>query len=663
MKVRTNPTKSKPWITTTILKSIKKKNKMYKKCLTNKSVHLLNSYKKYRNTLTSLIRAAEKSYYSNKLLEVKDNMSKTWKVLNRMTNRSTNKNPINLIEKNGVVIDNVSQIAEEFNKFFVNVGPNLANQIQPSENSPLDFIKGNYCNSMFLLPSTPEEISDIIINLKNSSSSGVDNIPIKLIKLCKSEFSSVLAHINNHSLQEGVFPDQLKIAKVVPIYKSGCKKSVSNYRPISVLSAFSKITEKIVYNRLERYLIENSILHKNQYGFRSKLSTSMALLELLDQLSYSIDNKNITVGVFIDLAKAFDTVDHAILLKKLYHYGIRGVALDWFKSYLSSRQQFVVIDGQQSDLATIKCGVPQGSVLGPILFLIYINDLNYVSNLLKTIMFADDTNLFLTGRSLIEIEKQLNDELVIITEWFKANLLSLNISKTSYIIFGYKKCSDLIINMHGTNITRQYETKFLGVILTDKLKFDKHIDFLLNKITKCIGIMTKIRHLIPINLTRTLYLTLVQPYIDCCNLVWCSPKTTKLIDRIFRVQKRYCRLMTFSSFSASSKPLFLQLHLLNVYETYNFQVATYMYKIKNNLIPLQDHHTHIFETGSSIHDYNTRHKDDLRKPKCRTAIRQNMLCFQGPRIWNLLPDFTKFSPSVLVFKKRIKNLLFSHLIM
>ena len=150
---------------------------------------------------------------------------------------------------------------------------------------------------IFSLTSTPEEISDIIINLKNSSSSGVDNILIKLIKLCKSEFSSVLAHINNHSLQEGVFPDQLKMAKVVPIYKSGCKKSVSNYRPISVLSAFSKITEKIVYNRLERYLIENSILHKNQYGFRSKLSTSMALLELLDQLSYSIDNKNYYIRI------------------------------------------------------------------------------------------------------------------------------------------------------------------------------------------------------------------------------------------------------------------------------------------------------------------------------------------------------------------------------
>ena len=229
--------------------------------------------------------------------------------------------------------------------------------------------------------------------------------------------------INNQSLLEGVFPNALKIAKVVPIFKNGDLKCVTNYRPISVLPAFSKITEKIVYKRLYKYISDNSILHQNQFGFREKLSTSMALLELIDKLSEAVDDKLTTIGVFIDLAKAFDTVDHGILLRKLQHYGIRGIALDWFRSYLTDREQFVVIGNCESSCARISCGVPQGSILGPVLFLLYINDLNYASKLLQTIMFADDTNLFLTGNSLDVIEKQMNDELEVISEWFKSNLI------------------------------------------------------------------------------------------------------------------------------------------------------------------------------------------------------------------------------------------------
>ena len=280
---------------------------------------------------------------------------------------------------------------------------------------------------MFFAPTTTEEIVDIVSNLKNSSSSGYDNIPTKLIKYCKVELAPVLAHINNQSLVDGIFPTNLKIAKIVPIFKNGNASTVSNYRPISILSVFSKVFEKIVHARLEKYLFENAILHNNQFGFRSKLSTCMALLELVDKLTASVDAGEITVGLFIDLAKAFDTVDHSILLSKLQHYGIRGTALQWFRSYLSDRKQCVTIDGHESGLASIKCGVPQGSILGPVLFLLYTNDLCYVSKILQCVMFADDTNMFLTGKSIDVIEKQFSSELVVINEWFMANRLSLTL--------------------------------------------------------------------------------------------------------------------------------------------------------------------------------------------------------------------------------------------
>ena len=214
---------------------------------------------------------------------------------------------------------------------------------------------------------------------------------------------------------------------------------ISNYRPISVLTTFSKISEKLVCTRLNKYISDNAILHSSQFGFRKKLSTSMALLKLTDDISRAIDDDNLTVGVFIDLAKAFDTVDHRILLNKLNHYGIRGVVNNWFSSYLSNREQYVKIGESNSSLCQIKCGVPQGSILGPILFLIYINDLNQILTVIKTIVFADDTNLFLSGRNISDIVKQLNKELIILSEWFNSNLLSLNIKKSSYIVFGKQK--------------------------------------------------------------------------------------------------------------------------------------------------------------------------------------------------------------------------------
>ena len=234
-------------------------------------------------------------------------------------------------------------------------------------------------------PTTTEEIADIVSNLKNSSSSGYDNIPIKLIKYCNNELAPVIAHINNQSLIDRIFPTSLKIARVVPIFKNGNASTVSNYRPISILSVFSKVFEKIVHTRLEKYLLENAILHSNQFGFRSRLSTCMALLELMNKLTASIDAGEIPVGLFIDLAEAFDTVDHRILLSKLQHYGIRGNAFQWFESYLSDRKQCVSIDGHESGFAVIKCGVPQGSILGPVLFLLYINHLSYASKIRQSL--------------------------------------------------------------------------------------------------------------------------------------------------------------------------------------------------------------------------------------------------------------------------------------
>ena len=250
-----------------------------------------------------------------------------------MINKSKPKKDVCQIDVNGTVVTDANAIADRFNNnYYFNVGADLAKNIPVCSKEAINFIPKNMEKSLFFVPTTKREISDIIVNLKQTDSVGHDSIPLKLVRHCKSELAEILSDINNHAIAEGVFPDSLKIAKVIPIFKAGDLKSVTNYRPISILPIFSKIFEKVIYKRLDDFLTKNEILHKNQFGFRAKLSTCTALL--VDKITGSIDRKK-QVVFFIDLAKAFDIVDHKILVQKLESYCIRGVALNYFRNYLS----------------------------------------------------------------------------------------------------------------------------------------------------------------------------------------------------------------------------------------------------------------------------------------------------------------------------------------
>ena len=302
-------------------------------------------------------------------------------------------------------------------------------------------------------------------------------------------------YVSNLSFQTGVFPRELKIANVVPIFKSGDEMVFTNYRPVSVLPIFSKILERLMYNRLIDYINENKLLYKYQFGFQKGKSTYMAVLTLVDKISEALDNGDYVIGVFLDFSKAFDTVDHDILLRKLEKYGIRGRALDWFTDYLSNRLQYVTYNGAKSKREIIKCGVPQGSILGPLLFLLYINDLSTVSNDCFSVLFADDTNMFVAGKNTSEMCVKLNNDLQEICEWLRCNKLSLNILKSHYMIFTTKNktAQDLDIKISNTAVERVYDTKFLGVYIDAQLTWKKHIEYTCSKLSKCAGILLKAR--------------------------------------------------------------------------------------------------------------------------------------------------------------------------
>lgn len=649
----------KNWMTAGLIKSIKTKSKLYKNLTVNRSIVNVNKYRKYKHALDKLIAKAKYNYYNDKLNTKMHSSREIWKTLNSMCIKKS-KNKANLIHKiinNNKTYTNEYDIANCFNKFFSAVGKNLSDKIPNSKIPFMHYLRNKSQNSFFSSEISFSEIKISIHALNNTKSIRPGTVSSSIIKLCSETIVYPLHFLFNLSLETGVFPDALKIATVIPLHKKGAMSDVSNYRPISLLSVFSKIFEKVMHSRFKNYFNKYNILHENQFGFRKGHSTTDALISSLDYINMSTKSKKFIIGLFCDISKAFDTVNHDILLKKLEFYGIRGAVLNWVTSYLYNRVQCTVVNNVKSDLEHISCGVPQGSVLGPLFFLIYINDIINIDDEIKIILFADDTNIFITASDMTALFRKANEICNKLYNWYNSNKLSLNLDKTHYIIFNPGK---LLINLSLTigshAIKRESHTTFLGVTLDEYLTWNKHIESLVSYIKCFISVTRKKIHILPSNVRRLIYFSLIYSKIYYAIQVYGRASASNLkplqvtLNSVLRflqnVPRRYHNYDLFFNFNTLPLMHLYRYSLCILMHKCIYYPDTASYYLRNSLLTQHISHRHSTRSVSS-------YASSCVASRSNSNVFFVTFAYSCITLWNHLPQDIKQIKCTFSFKNKL----------
>ena len=642
--------KDKEWITKSIKKSCRKKEALYKKYKSNPTETSKLNYTRYKNTLNSLIKTAKFSYYKTYFKYDYDN-KRLWSHINEKQKTRTT---VQKLEQGNINLTNNIDIANCFNNFFANVGLQLAEKHNSVTINPESFLSKITTEELKFNKTNDEQIEIIIRKLKNTTSFGHDGLTTKVLKYCSKPFSLILSHLINNSILCGEFPDFMKVGKIIPIHKKGPKSQCGNYRPISLLSNLSKIFEKVIAEQLMVHMESNKLFYKNQFGFRKFNNSTHALLDSTDKIYMTQSKKKIVVGIFIDLKKAFDCVDHSILLRKLTYYGINNVTHTFFVNYLKNRSQYIIVNGCQSDTKKVTSGVPQGSILGPILYLIAVNDIQKLGNdFIALNLFADDTNVLISGNSMEELQTRCTIFLDKLYDWFSSNKLTINIEKTKFVLFE-RKLTNLPLSLQINNIMieKVNSVKYLGIYLQNNLKNNLTITNLANKLKRFIHIFKHLRNYLPLNKLLMLFKSLIQSNILYGLEIYAnSPKSG--IKHLQLVQNAILKKLYGKSTIFNTNILHFDLKILKIEDLYKTRMCLLLFDSKN----LSSNNVYLENLSNAINLPNHRYKtrNTLFKNIKANSITQNMSSYIIIKNWNELPQNIREIKKRNLFKDEIEN--------
>lgn len=654
--------KNSRWITTGLVNSINFRDKLYNRMKSTPVDNPLYATLKtnlltYNKILKQNIRQAKKLYFQSCFSKFRNDIKNTWLTIKDILNKSkSQKHLSDTFWINGNKVNDSKTVANEFNSFFINIGQSLAANIASSQHRSFEDYLSNRISSEFNFELVDcSTVKKVVNDLKPKSSCGTDGISNILLKNILNEIVDPLTLIINQSLTTGLFPNKLKIAKVIPLHKKDDDKFFKNYRPISILPSISKVLERIMHNQLHNYFQKENLYFSSQYGFRESHSTEFAALELVDRITTAMDHGETPLNIYLDLSKAFDTIDHNILLQKLSYYGIKRPSLQLLKDYLSERKQFVDYNGVHSDLLNITTGVPQGSILGPLLFIIYINDIKSSSNIFHPIIYADDTTLTTTLNSFLcdNINICLNKELVNISQWLKANKLTLNVNKTKAMIFhtSRRRVTAPDINIDGVNIDWVDHFDFLGIVIDKHLTWNQHIDKITTKLSRTIAVMNRLKHFVPSDILLTIYHSLILPHFNYGLLSWGSK-----CYRLNKLQKKAVRIIVNASYNAHSEPILKGLKLLKVQDICSLQELKLCFKFESGLLP--NYFYSICSRHSDNHDFSTRNSNNFQLPLIKLSLAKFSVRYRLPIAYNNCPNIIKekiYTHSYQGFTNYIKN--------
>ena len=680
-KLNRNFSPIEPWFTKGLIVSRNNKLRLSKLAASSPSPANRSNFKTYRNAFNRVVRHAKKMFYERELIANQTNLKKTWELIRNAANLpKSNKECISQLLIDGVLTSDPLIIATKLNTFFTTMPSQIVDEIIPTDHPPdpdLDPLPDQPVLSFSDTPVTQNEVLEALKLLNPKKSQDFNDVSMHFLKKVFTEILIPYHHIIKTSLLTGVVPNQLKIAKIIPIFKSGDRTVMDNYRPISLLSNFSKILEKIVYRRLSEFAETNNILSPSQFGFRKNHSTVHPLVHFVNTVSSALNKKHHVIAIFCDLRKAFDTVDHKILLNKLKKIGVRGVELEWFRSYLSDRKQFVFVEGKCSPLLTILLGVPQGSILGPLLFLLYINDLPEASSLLSS-LFADDTTLLSSGPDITELANFVNSELQKVVHFFRSHKLALHPTKTQYLLFSNStavKENPPSIYINNNEIGTQPDpqlmhlipnvnthspipaVKFLGIYIDPLLNFKYHVGVISKKLSRALFFLRTSKNFLTFKALKSLYYSLFHSNIIYGIQVW-SCTAPSIFSEIEKKQKIAIRIVHDSIYNAHTEPLFKNACVLPLKYLIQFFSLQFMQQFIQGFLPSSFNNTWITNATrrQGENQVELRNADQIYIPFARlTSIERHPLT-KFPRLWHEFTDESiKIIRDKLSFNKKLKE--------